>query len=153
MESPNLQLNLSSPEFNHMGYIPSKYTCEGENISPPLLIKNIPEGCKTMVLVVDDPDAPNGTFDHWLVWNIIPEETIAENTVPGIAGSNSKGGFQYTGPCPPEGIHRYFFTLHALDTALDLKHGSPKSELNKAMKEHIISTATLVGLYRKTINE
>ena len=143
------QLKLISTVFSHNGHIPPQYTCEGKNTNPPLKVENIPEGTKTLALIVDDPDAPNGTFDHWIVWNISPNEAIAEGTNVGINGTNGFGKTGYGGPCPPTGVHRYFFKLFALDAELELMPGAGKKELLDAMKGHIVGSAELMGLYQK----
>src|SRR5690242_12178428 len=117
-------LTIGSPEFGPKDFIPSRYTCEGDNVNPPLTIENIPKGTKSLALVIDDLDAPGGTFIHWLVWNIRPMEMILENTVPGTEGNNSFGSINYKGPCPPTGTHRYFFKVYALDKMLDLAEGA-----------------------------
>jgi Raf kinase inhibitor-like YbhB/YbcL family protein len=96
-------LTIGSPVFANKGFLPAKYTCDGTNINPPLTIENIPDGTKSLALIVDDPDAPAGTFDHWIVWNIRPKEMILENTTPGTEGKNSFGKKHYNGPCPPAG--------------------------------------------------
>ena len=145
----NNQLKLISTVFSHNGHIPLKYTCEGENINPPLEVENIPDNTKTLALTVEDPDAPRGVFTHWVVWNISPNETIPEGNNPGINGTNSFGKTGYGGPCPPSGVHRYFFRVFALDDELDLSAGSTKEELLNAMKGHIIATAELMGVYQK----
>jgi Raf kinase inhibitor-like YbhB/YbcL family protein len=103
-------LTVSSPAFNNEGDIPAKYTCEGEEVNPPLQIDAIPEEAISLALIVEDPDAPKGTFDHWIVWNIEPKSSITENSNPGISGSNNGGKTGYYGPCPPSGSHRYYFT-------------------------------------------
>jgi Raf kinase inhibitor-like YbhB/YbcL family protein len=146
-ESNNLQVR--SVAFSHNGHIPPKYTCEGENINPPLEISNIPEEAKTLALIMEDPDAPNGTFDHWIVWNIPPNEAIAEQSIPGISGTNSFGKTGYGGPCPPSGSHRYFFKVFALDTELDLLAGADKNAFLDAMEGHIMAQGELMGLYKK----
>ena len=145
----NNQFRLISTVFSHNGHIPPQYTCEGKDINPPLIVENIPEGSKTLALIVEDPDAPRGTFDHWIVWNISPNEAIAEGSNPGISGTNSFGKTGYGGPCPPSGVHRYFFRVFALDDELDLLAGATKDELLDAMKGHIIASAELMGLYQK----
>lgn len=145
----NDQLKLISTVFSHNGHIPPKYTCEGENINPPLIVENIPDNTKTLALIVEDPDAPRGVFTHWIVWNISPNEAIAEKSNTGISGTNSFGKTGYGGPCPPSGEHRYFFRVFALDDELDLLGGSTKEELLDAMKEHIIASAELMGVYQK----
>ncbi len=146
-EENNLQVR--SVVFSHNGHIPPKYTCEGENINPPLEISNIPGDVKTLALIMEDPDAPKGTFDHWIVWNIPPNAAIAEQSIPGISGTNSFGKTGYGGPCPPSGSHRYFFKVFALDAELDLPAGAGKNELLEAMKDHIIAQGELMGLYQK----
>lgn len=143
------QFRLISTVFSHNGHIPPQYTCEGENINPPLIVENIPEKTKTLALIVEDPDAPRGVFTHWIVWNIYPNEAIAERSNPGISGTNDFGKTGYGGPCPPSGEHRYFFRVFALDGELDLLAGSTKEELLNAMKGHIIAEADLMGLYQK----
>lgn len=142
-------LAIRSEAFNDGGHIPSKYTCEGEDINPSIELSGIPEEAKTLVLIVEDHDAPGGIFDHWLVWNISPNEAIAENSNPGVSGRNSFGKTGYGGPCPPSGSHRYFFKVFALDTRLDLLVGSDKKALENAMKGHVIESAELKGYYKK----
>ena len=145
----NNQLILISTVFSQNGHIPPQYTCEGKNINPPLKVENIPDGTKTLALIVEDPDAPGGVFDHWIVWNISPNEAIAETNTPGISGTNSFGKTGYGGPCPPSGVHRYFFKVFALDSELNLLAGSRKKELLEAMKGHVLASAELMGLYQK----
>lgn len=142
-------LELRSTGFSHNGHIPPRYTCEGEDINPPLEIGNIPEGTQTVALIVEDHDAPRGIFDHWVVWNIPPNEAIAEKSNLGISGTNSFGNTGYGGPCPPSGSHRYFFNVYALDTGLDLPAGSDKSALLAAMEGHILATGQLMAVYQK----
>lgn len=150
-------MKLGSPAFEHEGTIPSKYTCDGENISPPLKVADVPEGAKSLVLIMDDPDVPknlrpDGMWDHWLVWNIPPETTeIIEGQGPkGVIGKNTGGKFGYQGPCPPDREHRYFFKLYALDTILDLSmETTTKSDLEAAMQNHILSQAELMGRYNR----
>ncbi len=135
--------------FSQNGHIPPHYTCEGKNINPPLIVKNISEKTKTLALIVEDPDAPGGTFDHWICWNISPNIAISEGSDPGISGTNSFGNTGYGGPCPPSGEHRYYFKVFALDTRLDLLAGSKKQELLDAMKGHVLASAELMGFYQK----
>ena len=130
--------------------IPKKYTCQGEDINPLLKIEGIPQETVSLVLINDDPDAPGGTWDHWIVINIAPTQTIAENSVPGTQGKNSWGRNDYGGPCPPSGTHRYFFKLYALDTQLNLSEGASKKEVENAIKGHILEQTELIGLYEKT---
>jgi Raf kinase inhibitor-like YbhB/YbcL family protein len=142
-------LTVTSTAFASKTSIPKKYTCEGENVNPPLTISGIPSTAKSLVLIMEDPDAPMGTFDHWLVWNIKPTETIGENTTPGTEGKNGKEKTGYTGPCPPTGTHRYFFKVYALDDMLKLESGATKSVVERAMKKHVVAEGELVGLYKK----
>jgi Raf kinase inhibitor-like YbhB/YbcL family protein len=142
-------LSVTSPAFKDKDPIPAKYTCQGQNVNPPLAIGNIPEGTKSLVLIIEDPDAPGATFNHWVVWNIPPTGSIEENSAPGVQGSNSAGKNSYMGPCPPSGSHRYFFKTYALDTMLDLPPGSDKKAVEKAMKDHVLAEGTLMGVYEK----
>jgi Raf kinase inhibitor-like YbhB/YbcL family protein len=144
------KLLLKSPAFENNKPIPVKYTCDGADVNPPLTIDGMPEETKTLVLIVDDPDAPMGTFDHWVVWNIPPTtRIIEENTVPGKEGLSSYRKHAYSGPCPPSGTHRYFFKVYALDTQLDLKLNSTKRDVEKAMKGHVLAEGELMGLYSR----
>lgn len=147
---------LTSPAFNHNQSIPPKYTCDGENISPPLRISAVPTDAKSLVLVMDDPDVPksirpDGMWDHWLVFNIPPEtKEIPEGREPsGIHGRGTGGNSNYMGPCPPDRQHRYFFKLYALDTKLDLPAGSSKKQIEEAMSGHILEQTELIGLYTR----
>lgn len=142
-------LTISSPVFKHEGSIPSRYTCEGDDINPPLDISGIPEEAKCLALVVDDPDAPRGTWVHWTVWNIPVTHHLKENTVHGTEGWNDFRRHAWGGPCPPSGTHRYFFKVYALDSLLDLPGGSKKEDLEKAMSGHILAFGEIVGLYKK----
>lgn len=150
------KMKITSQAFSNNSYIPKKYTCDGENINPPLSINEIPANTKSLVLIVDDPDAPMGTWVHWVVFNIDPPpaggtKEIAENSVPQGAtlGKNDFGKLEYGGLCPPSGTHRYFFKIYALDTLLDLASGAAKAEVEKAMKGHILDQGKLIGLYRR----
>lgn len=144
------ELTIGSTEFANKDYLPSKYTCEGENINPPITIENIPPGTKSLTLIIDDPDAPDGVFDHWIVWNIHPMEMIIENTSPGTEGKNSFGRTRYHGPCPPEGkAHRYFFKVYALDILLETREGADKKTVEKAMNGHILASGEIIGMYKK----
>lgn len=144
------EMKISSKAFAHEGAIPARYTCDGEEISPPLHIEGIPQGTITMALIAEDPDAPKGTFDHWLVWNIDPVADIEEGGRPGVSGKNGAGTTGYHGACPPDGTHRYFFFLFALDTDLDLPEGASKQELQDAMEGHIIGQGSLMGTYQRS---
>jgi len=118
-------------------------------VNPSLKIEHVPPEAKSLVLIVDDPDAPGGTWDHWVVWNIVPTERVEENTVPGTQGLNSFGKQSYGGPCPPSGTHRYFFKVYALDTELKLPSSSRKKDVEKAMQNHVLAKGELVGLYSR----
>ncbi len=142
---------LASPAFGDGGGIPAKYTCDGADVNPPLRISGVPSAAKSVALIVDDPDAPAGTWVHWVVWNIRPETSeIPENSVPGLEGKNDFRRTGWGGPCPPSGTHRYFFKLYALDTALTLGPSSAKADLVAAMRGHVLAQAQLVGTYRRT---
>lgn len=143
------QLKISSTVFEDGELIPSKYTCDGINISPPLDIENIPEEAKCLAILVDDPDAPIAVWVHWIVWNIPVTHHVKENTVHGEEGLNDFQKNCYMGPCPPSGTHRYFFKIYALDTLLTLPSNTRKQEFEKAISEHIIGFGELVGLYTR----
>ena len=142
-------LRILSPAFRNGEDIPSKYTCDGENVNPSLEIKGLPRQTETLAIIVEDPDTGHGVFDHWLVWNIQPNETIKEIDVPGVYGRNSFGNNGYGGPCPPKGKHRYFFHVYALDAELNLPPGSSKKDMEDAMQGHILAVAELMGLYQQ----
>jgi len=142
-------MKLSSPAFENNAYMPAKYTCEGQGVNPPLIIKDIPAGTKSLALIADDPDAPGGMFVHWVVFDILPVSEIRENSVPGKQLINNSGSINYCSPCPPSGSHRYFFKIYALDAKLDLKEEAGKAGLEAAMQGHILDKDILVGLYKK----
>lgn len=149
-------MRLTSPAFKEGGIIPSLYTCEGKNVNPQLDISGVPPNAKSLVLLNDDPDVPktlrpDGMYDHWVIFNMPPNtHKIAEHsTPPGIQGKNTGGQNNYTGPCPPDREHRYFFKLYALDAMLDLPAGATKKEVEKAMHGHIIAQTELMGRYEK----
>ena len=144
-------MKLNSPVFENGGDIPSKYTCQGDNISPELIISDVSEKAASLILIMDDPDAPNGMWDHWVVFNIAPNTTkINEGQEPpGVVGKNSWENTGYGGPYPPFGTHRYFFKFYALDIELDLLQGSSKSEVESAMEGHVLENVELVGKYQK----
>lgn len=144
-----IPLKVSSAAFQQEELIPLKYTCDGKNVNPPLDIENIPEEAKCLALIVDDPDAPAGTWVHWLVWNIPVTHHIRENEVHGTEGMNDFQQPHYGGPCPPSGTHRYFFKVYALNALLDLPPGARKHRLEKAMSEHIIAFGELIGMYKR----
>lgn len=143
-------MKITSPAFSHNQVIPRKYTCQGEDLSPPLTVEGIPAEAKSLALIVDDPDAPGKTWVHWVVFDIPVVGRIEENSVPGKQGYNDFGQNDYGGPCPPSGTHRYFHKIYALDTLLNLKEGITKKELEKAMEGHILDKAEIIGLYKKT---
>jgi Raf kinase inhibitor-like YbhB/YbcL family protein len=157
-----MPLTLLSSAFAEGKTIPVQYTCEGEDLSPPLRWENVPEGTKSLVLIVDDPDAPDPeapmmTYVHWVLYNIppdakgLPENVASENLPPGTAeGLNDWGRTGYGGPCPPIGRHRYFHKLYALDTVLEKLNQPNKSQVEEAMKGHIIEETELVGTYQKS---
>lgn len=149
-------MKISSTQFQHNGRIPAKYTCNGENINPPLIFHNVPEQAKSLVLIMEDPDVPrqireDGMWNHWLLWNMDPSTTeIAEGVEPNaIHGMTTSGTLNYVGPCPPDREHRYFFKLYAVDTELTIKEGATKEELLLAMADHILEEAELIGLYEQ----
>jgi Raf kinase inhibitor-like YbhB/YbcL family protein len=146
------KLSINSPAFQHNGDIPVRYTCDGDDINPPLAFENVPQGTQSLVLIIDDPDAPMGTWVHWVVWNIDPGiGEIKEDSVPAGAsqGMNDFRKLEYGGPCPPSGTHRYFFKLYALDSTLDLASKAKKADVEKAMKGHVIEESQIIGLYRR----
>ena len=152
------EMKLTSSDFENNELIPSQYTCDGDNIPPELIIDDVPEGTKSLVLIMDDPDIPQEVkqargievFDHWIMFNINPEVKKIE---VGKLGKNSAGNNQYTGPCPPKQYqpteHRYFFKLYALDVELDLAEGVNKVEVEKAMVGHILKQTELIGRYER----
>jgi Raf kinase inhibitor-like YbhB/YbcL family protein len=143
------ELIITSSAFKEDGLIPLKYTCDGQEVSPPLNIDGIPQNTRTLAIIAEDPDAPNGTFDHWLVWNIEPVTHIQENASPGICGKNGAGKNKYHPPCPPEGYHHYIFNVFALDAELSLEEGADKKALQEAMASHILAKGTLMGRFQK----
>ncbi len=145
------ELKLASPAFKNNEMIPAKYTCRGEDINPALEISGVPSNAKSLALIVDDPDAPAGIWVHWVVWNMPPTQKINEDSVPpgSSQGVTDFGRPGYGGPCPPSGTHRYFFKLYALDSNLNLGPNTKKSDLENAMKGHILAQTQLIGLYTK----
>ena len=153
----NMALAISSTAFSNGGMIPSRYTCDGANISPPLQWSGLPAGTKTVALIVDDPDAPAKTWVHWVVYdlpanttqlpeNIKPQENLAGG---GKQGTNDFKKIGYGGPCPPSGTHRYFFKLYAVDIQTSLGPGATKDELLKTMESHVLAQGELVGKYKR----
>lgn len=150
-------MTITSPAFNHGESIPKKYTCDGENISPPLNISGVPPGAKSLVLIMDDPDVPtaikpDGVYDHWVLYNILPtmEEISEDVSDVGSLGKNSSGDVNYTGPCPPDREHRYFFKLYALNTELRFQSSPTKGEVQQAMEGHVLVEAELMGTYNRS---
>lgn len=153
-----MKLDLISSTFKDGETIPSKHTCDGTDTSPPLGWSSVPEGTKTLALICDDPDAPIGTWVHWVLYNLSADVTSLPEAVPvdevvengAFQGRNDFKRIGYGGPCPPPGkSHRYFFKLYALDTELDLKPGAKKKEVEKAMKGHVLAEGQLVGMYKR----
>lgn len=145
-------MKITSSIFKNNSPIPSQYTCDGLNVNPPLSFAEIPSTTQSLALISDDPDAPMGTWVHWTLWNIDPAtKGIFENSVPlgAVQGMTSFGENAYGGPCPPSGIHHYYFKLYALDTGLDLPASAKKEDLEKAMSGHVLAEAELVGLYSR----
>ncbi len=149
-------IKLESKVFTENGVIPAKYSCDRDNISPPLHWEEIPPGTKSLALIVDDPDAPGATFVHWVLYDLspeirqLPEGFATQSQVIGVQGKNDFGQSGYGGPCPPSGTHRYFFKLYALNQKLGLKPGITKQELLSAMTGHILATAELIGKYSRS---
>jgi len=152
-----MEIKVKSEAFEEGGMIPKKYTCDGEDASPPLSWTGVPEGTKALALICDDPDAPVGTWVHWVIFNIPPDTTgLSENIPPervlesgARQGRNDFGNIGYGGPCPPRGTHRYYFKLYALDKKVDLEPGATKDELLKAMEGHILAEGRLMGRYKR----
>lgn len=146
-------MRVESPAFGHEERIPSKYTCDGEDISPPLAINNAPNGTVSFVVIVDDPDAPSHIWDHWVLFNIPATTTrLGEGTKRGgTSGINSWGRLGYGGPCPPSGEHRYLFRVYALDTSLRLPEGATKTTVIDALQGHVLEKITLMGRYSREI--
>lgn len=150
-------MNIESTAFVHNGKIPAKYTCDGENVSPPLTWSSAPENMKSFALIMDDPDVPkniraDGLWVHWTLWNIAPKiRNIEENSVPqgAVQGITTSGRSGYGGPCPPDRQHRYFFKLYALDVILSFPSSATKNELEQAMQNHILAQAEIVGVYER----
>jgi Raf kinase inhibitor-like YbhB/YbcL family protein len=149
-------MKISSPAFGNGEKIPSKYTCDGQNINPPLEISQVPEGAKSLVLIMEDPDVPknlrkDGMWDHWVVFDMPADlRNIAEADTPGIEGIGTNGKPGYMGPCPPDREHRYFFKLFALDTAsLALDASATKADVRRAMTDHLIAQTELMGRYER----
>lgn len=142
-------LTISSTAFQNETDIPARYTCDGEDINPPLTVADMPEEARTLAIIMEDPDAPKGTFTHWLVWNIPVSHHIKEQTNPGISGNNSAGKTGYHGPCPPSGSHRYYFHVYALNDHLDLPVGADRVSLEKSMADHILAQGSIMAHYER----
>lgn len=156
-EAEKMTIKVKSPAFEQGGMIPSKYTADGRNISPPLGWEGVPDGTESIALISDDPDAPAGTWVHWVMWNIPPEAMMLVENVPpdeslpdgsrqGITDFRSHG---YGGPAPPSGTHRYYFKIYVLDIKLDLSSNSTKVDLLKAMEGHVLAEGQLMGKYKR----
>jgi len=147
-----VKMKITSSSFQEGGDIPSKFSRDGQNINPALRIEGTPSNAKSLLLIMDDPDAPVGLFTHWLLWNIDPKTTdIAEKSVPkgAVQGTNDYPTLGYGGPQPPSGTHRYYFKIFALDQMLDLKAGAKRAEVDAAMRGHVIAQGELMGRYSK----
>ncbi len=148
-----MSIQVSSPTFEDGGTIPPQNTCDGANTSPALKWSSVPQGAKSLALIVDDPDAPSGDFVHWVLFNLPASQTslpegAGSSTSQGVEGNNSFRKSGYNGPCPPKGpAHRYFFRLYALDTLLNLKAGATKSDVEKAMQGHVLAQGQTMGKY------
>jgi Raf kinase inhibitor-like YbhB/YbcL family protein len=145
-----IQMKITSQAFSDGGKIPDKYTMYGDNVIPPLHLEDVPEKARSLALVVEDPDAPKGTFNHWILFNMDPRtRDIKENCVPVMAtqGRNDFGEVEYDGPKPPSGEHRYFFKAYALDAMLPLTRGTRRQDLEREMKDHVLDRATLMAKY------
>ena len=152
-----MEINITSTAFEEGGMIPAKYTCDQEDVSPQLVWDSVPEGTKSLALICDDPDAPMGTWVHWVLFNIpagvselpenIPPERVLDNG--SRQGTNDFGRIGYGGPCPPGGTHRYYFKLYALDEPVDLPPGATKAQLLQAISGHVLAEGVLMGTYQR----
>ena len=148
----DVSMKLSSSSFENNSMIPAEYTCDGQDVSPPLTISGVSSNVKSLALIMDDPDAPSGTFTHWLIWNISPDKTefVKGEKISYPQGKTSFGHVGYGGPCPPSGTHRYFFKLYALNSILDLGEESTKKDLESSMSGKVVEEATLIGKYSRS---
>jgi Raf kinase inhibitor-like YbhB/YbcL family protein len=152
-----MDIKVTSSAFEHEGLIPPKYTCDGSDISPPLQWEGLPEATKSIALISDDPDAPVGTWVHWVLFNLPADsKELAENIPPdetlpsgAVQGTSDFGRIGYGGPCPPSGTHRYFFKIYAIDMELDLAPGARKADLLNAMEGHTLAEGQLIGKYKR----
>ena len=150
-------IKLTSTSFKESEPIPRQYTCDGVNVSPPLEWSGLPKTAKTLAIIADDPDAPAGTWVHWVLYNLRSDNIGMVENLPatdelkagGFQGKNDFGKIGYGGPCPPSGTHHYFFNIYALDSELPLKAGATKAEVEKAMEGHVVAQGKLIGTYRK----
>jgi Raf kinase inhibitor-like YbhB/YbcL family protein len=151
-------MQLTSPAFEPDGLIPPQYTCDGQNLSPPLAWQGVPDDAHSLVLICDDPDAPRGTFVHWVLYNLsaaltaLPEGASQKAFLEhaGLQGKNDFGKVGYGGPCPPKGTHRYYFTLYALNRSLPLNAGATKGQVVQAIASHVLAEAQLMGRYHRS---
>lgn len=143
------EILVKSSAFEDGAEIPEKYTCNGDDMIPPIEISGVPSGAKSLALIMEDPDAPKGTWYHWIKWNMPPDtKQIDEGEEPiGVSGEGTEGNLSYEGPCPPSGKHSYIWNVYALDVILELDEGSSKKQLDKAMDGHIIGEGKLLGVY------
>ncbi|WP_281950478.1 YbhB/YbcL family Raf kinase inhibitor-like protein [Nitrosophilus kaiyonis] len=150
-------MEIKSPAFENEGFIPAKYTCDGEDISIPLIFEDIPKEAKTLAIIMDDPDAPVGVFVHWVIYDIPAEINSLPEGIPNAPvleynikqGVNDFGKIGYGGPCPPNGAHRYFIKVYALDKALNAEPGISKSNLLNLISGHVVDEAVLMGIYER----
>lgn len=153
-DQPALTIEIKGRDFKNYENIPNRYTCDGKDINPELIFANVPVPAKSLVLIIDDPDAPSGSYDHWILYNMPANITkLEEDTVPEGAkqGKNSAGGEKYIGPCPPTGTHHYRFKLYAIDTILDFKTPPDKAEILGKMDGHIIGRGEMTVSYERQI--
>jgi Raf kinase inhibitor-like YbhB/YbcL family protein len=157
-DTTQAQIQLTSPEFSHGGGIPRLHSCEGENLSPALAWTGVPVERRSLALICEDPDAPRGTYVHWVLYNLSGESVELSRGIPAVPelpsgarqGRNDSGEIGYTGPCPPAGKpHRYYFRLYALDIMVTLPYGVSKAELERAIADHILGQGTLMGTYQR----
>lgn len=144
-------MKITSPAFEDGQLIPATYTCDSDNVNPPLNISGVPENAKSLALIMVDPDAPGGDFTHWIMWNIPPDTKVIEENewLDGAEqGMNDGGDLGYLGPCPPEGVHHYQFKLYALNSRLELKGEINRELLERELNNNLIDEAQLVGLYK-----
>lgn len=153
---PQMLMSISSTEFSEGALLPDEFTCHGKNASPPLEISRVPPEAKSVVLIMEDRDAPEGIFTHWLVWNIEPNRLQFLTATPpagSIQGTNDFGNVGYTGPCPKSGVHRYYFTAYALSAPLELPEKARRADVLRAMRGKLLKEATLIGKYAHQVEE